>query len=99
MENIPREFEIKRLVLTAPIDTYKGYREWLISLCEKLRIDEVALVDEPTAASLGIKIPFGSKILTIDIGGSTIDMTIIKIEGGEGKSAPIAELLKFRGKT
>ncbi len=98
LENIPREFEIKRLVLTAPIDTYKGYREWLISLCEKLRIDEVALVDEPTAASLGIKIPFGSKILTIDIGGSTIDMTIIKIEGGEGKSAPIAELLKFRGK-
>lgn len=96
-KNIPRKYEIKRLVLTAPIDTYKGYREWLVNLCEKISVDEIALVDEPTAASLGIDIPFGSKIMTIDIGGSTIDMNIVKLEGGEGKSGPIAELLKFRG--
>jgi len=95
--SIPQKYEIKRLVLTAPIDTYKGYREWLVNLCEELPVDEVALVDEPTAASLGIKVPFGSKIMTLDIGGSTIDMNIVKIEGGEGKSGPIAELLKFKG--
>jgi len=95
--NIPQKYEIKRLVLTAPIDTYKGYREWLINLCGDLSVDEIALVDEPTAASLGINVPFGSKIMTLDIGGSTIDMNIVKIEGGEGKSGPIAELLKFRG--
>ena len=96
--NIPQKYEVKRLVLTAPIDTYKGYREWLVNLCGALSVDEIALVDEPTAASLGIDIPFGSKIMTIDIGGSTIDMNIVKIEGGEGKSGPIAELLKFKGK-
>jgi len=96
-ENIPHKYEIKRLVLTAPIDTYKGYREWLVNLCEEISVDEVALVDEPTAASLGINIPFGSKIMTLDIGGSTVDMNIVKIEGGEGKSGPIAELLKFKG--
>ncbi len=95
--SIPEKYKIKRLVLTAPIDTYKGYREWLINLCGTLSVDEIALVDEPTAASLGINIPFGSKIMTLDIGGSTIDMNIVKIEGGEGKSSPIAELLKFRG--
>ena len=95
--NIPPKYEIKRLVLTAPIDTYKGYREWLINVCKKLSVNEVALVDEPTAASLGINVPFGSKIMTLDIGGSTIDMNIVKIEGGEGKSGPIAELLKFKG--
>ena len=95
--NIPHKYEIKRLVLTAPIDTYKGYREWLVNLCEKTSVDEIALVDEPTAASLGINVPFGSKILTLDIGGSTVDMNIVKIEGGEGKSGPIAELLKFKG--
>ena len=94
---IPQKYEIKRLVLTAPIDTYKGYREWLVNLCEEISVDEIALVDEPTAASLGINVPFGSKIMTLDIGGSTIDMNIVKIEGGEGKSAPIAELLKFKG--
>jgi len=96
-ENIPKKYEIKRLVLTAPIDTYKGYREWLVNLCEKVSVEEIALVDEPTAASLGINVPFGSKIMTLDIGGSTVDMNIVKIEGGEGKSVPIAELLKFKG--
>jgi len=95
--NIPHKYKIKRLVLTAPIDTYKGYREWLVNLCEKISVDEIALVDEPTAASLGINVPFGSKIMTLDIGGSTVDMNIVKIEGGEGKSGPIAELLKFQG--
>ena len=95
--NIPQEFEIKRLILTAPIDTYKGYREWLVNLCKEISVDEIALVDEPTAACLGIKVPFGSKIMTLDIGGSTIDMNIVKIDGGEGKSGPIAELLKFKG--
>ena len=94
---IPQKYEIKRLVLTAPIDTYKGYREWLVNLCGEISVDEIALVDEPTAASLGINVPFGSKIMTLDIGGSTIDMNIVKIEGGEGKSGPIAELLKFNG--
>ena len=96
-ENIPKEYQVKRLILSAPIDTYKGYREWLVNLCGELSVDEIALVDEPTAASLGINVPFGSKILTLDIGGSTIDMNIVKIEGGEGKSGPIAELLKFNG--
>ncbi|ABM72817.1 putative DnaK-type molecular chaperone (HSP70 family) [Prochlorococcus marinus str. MIT 9515] len=97
-ENIPNELEIKRLVLTAPIDTYKGYRKWLINLCESLPINEIALVDEPTAAGIGINVPLGSIIMIIDIGGSTIDMSVIKTQGGEGKSAPIAELLKFQGK-
>ncbi len=95
--SIPQKYEVQRLVLTAPIDTYKGYREWLVKLCEEISVDEIALVDEPTAASLGINVPFGSKIMTLDIGGSTIDMNIVKIEGGEGKSSPIAELLKFKG--
>jgi len=95
--SIPQKYEIKRLVLTAPIDTYRGYREWLVNLCQEISVDEIALVDEPTAASLGINVPFGSKIMTLDIGGSTIDMNIVQIEGGEGKSGPIAELLKFKG--
>ncbi len=97
-EYIPEIFVIKRLVLTSPIDTYKGYRRWLINICNNLPIKEIALVDEPTAAAIGIDVPFGSKIMTIDIGGSTIDLNIVRIEGGEGKSAPIAELLKFNGK-
>ena len=89
--NIPHKYKIKRLVLTATIDTYKGYREWLINLCADISVDEIALVDEPTAASLGINVPFGSKVMTLDFGGSPIHMNIVKIEGGEGKAGPIAE--------
>ena len=59
-----------------PGHTYKGYRKWLISLCESLPIDEVALVDEPTAAGIGMNVPLGSIIMIIDIGGSTIDMSV-----------------------
>ena len=60
--NIPQKYKIKRLILSAPIDTYKGYREWLVSLCGGLSVEEIALVDEPTAASLGANVPFGSKL-------------------------------------
>ena len=37
LANIPQKYEINRLVLTAPIDTYKGYREWLVNLCGFIR--------------------------------------------------------------
>ena len=96
--SIPNKFIIKRLVVTAPIDTYKGYRKWLINICNSFSVKEIALVDEPTAAAIGMDVPFGSTIMVLDIGGSTIDLNIVKIEGGEGKSAPIAELLKFNNK-
>ena len=94
-ESIPSEFIVKRLVLTAPIDTYRGYRKWLIDICSSFSVKEIALIDEPTAAAIGMKVPFGSTIMIIDIGGSTIDLNIVRLEGGEGKAAPIAELLKF----
>jgi len=35
---IPLKYEINRLVLTAPIDTYKGYREWLVKLCRDISV-------------------------------------------------------------
>ena len=55
--NIPKKYEIKRLVLTAPIDTYKGYREWLVNLCREVTVDEIALVDEPTLSLIHISEP------------------------------------------
>ncbi len=96
-QRLPSHFLIKRLVLTAPVDTYRAYRTWLIKACSKLPVDEVALVDEPTAAAMGAGIPAGSKLLVVDIGGSTIDLSLVALEGGEGKAEPIAQLLRFNG--
>ena len=97
-KRIPKNLIIKRLVLTAPVETYRPYRSWLINIFKSLKVPEIALVDEPTAAAMGADLPPGSKLLVVDIGGSTIDMSIVALEGGEGRSAPIAELVRFDGK-
>jgi len=94
---IPLQFEIKRLVLTAPIETYKAYRSWLHKACLDLDVQEIALVDEPTAAAIGAGKKGGEKLLVIDIGGSTIDMSMVLLEGGEGHAEPIAQLMRFGG--
>ncbi len=96
-EKVSKKIQIKRLVLTAPVETYRAYRNWLTSVCASLDVKEIALVDEPTAAALGAGLPPGSKLLVADIGGSTIDMSIVALEGGEGKASPIAQLVRFDG--
>ena len=46
---LPPGLQPQRLVLTAPIDSYRGYRQWLLQATASLAVPEVALVDEPTA--------------------------------------------------
>ena len=96
-DHLPKNLVIKRLVLTAPVETYREYRSWLINVCNQLEVNEIALVDEPTAAAMGAGLNSGSKLLVVDIGGSTIDMSLVALEGGEGKAEPVAQLLRFGG--
>jgi len=94
-EALPREVEPKRLILTAPVDTYGGYRRWLQDVTRSLAVPEIALVDEPTAAAIGSGLAPGSKVLVVDFGGGTLDVSLVALEGGEGRSAPVAQLLRF----
>ena len=94
---VSEKVKIKRLVLTAPVDTYREYRTWLINVCNSLEVKEIALVDEPTAAAMGAGLEPGSTLLVLDFGGSTIDMSIVALEGGEGQASPIAQLVRFDG--
>ena len=96
-EKVSQKVNIKRLVLTAPVDTYREYRTWLVNVCHSLEVKEIALVDEPTAAAMGAGIEPGSTLLVLDFGGSTIDMSIVALEGGEGQASPIAQLVRFDG--
>ena len=96
-EKVSQKVNIKRLVLTAPVDTYREYRTWLVNVCNSLEVKEIALVDEPTAAALGAGLEPGSTLLVLDFGGSTIDMSIVALEGGEGQASPIAQLVRFDG--
>ncbi len=98
-DRLPPHLNVKRLVLTAPVETYRSYRTWLQQACSSIEVDELALVDEPTAAALGAGVAPGSTLLVIDIGGSTIDLSLVELQGGEGKAHPVAQLLKFQGKS
>tara|TARA_Y100001968_G_scaffold161319_1_gene147560 strand:+ start:74 stop:1699 length:1626 start_codon:yes stop_codon:yes gene_type:complete len=97
LKQVSTKVNIKRLVLTAPVDTYREYRSWIVKVCSSLKIKEIALVDEPTAAAMGAGLAPGSTLLVLDFGGSTIDMSIVALEGGEGKASPIAQLVRFDG--
>ncbi len=96
-ESVSEKFNIKRLVLTAPVDTYREYRSWIVNVCDSLKVKEIALVDEPTAAAMGAGLEPGSTLLVLDFGGSTIDISIVALEGGEGRASPIAQLVRFDG--
>ncbi|MEB3263747.1 MAG: Hsp70 family protein [Synechococcus sp.] len=96
---LPGEVRPRRLVLTAPVESYRGYRRWLQRLSDSLAVEEVALVDEPTAAAIGCGLPPGSRVLVVDLGGGTIDLSLVALEGGEGRAAPIAQLLRFGGRS
>jgi molecular chaperone DnaK (HSP70) len=95
---LPADLVPERLVLTAPIDTYRGYRAWLTGACRDIKVAELALVDEPTAAAIGAGLPPGSRVLVVDLGGGTIDLSLVALEGGEGRAAPMAQLLRFAGR-
>jgi molecular chaperone DnaK (HSP70) len=97
-QRLPEQLKPQRLVLTAPIDSYRGYRNWLMAATNQLEVPEIALVDEPTAAAIGAGLPAGSRVLVIDLGGGTTDLSLVALEGGEGKAAPIAQLLRFGGR-
>ena len=97
-QRLPTSVSVKRLVLTAPVDQALGYRRWLLQACTSLPVEEVALVDEPTAAAMGAGLPAGSKLLVVDLGGGTLDLSLVALEGGEGRAAPLAQLLRFRGR-
>ena len=95
---LPSGIQPERLVLTAPIDSYRAYRQWLAEVCQELAVAEVALVDEPTAAAIGAGLAPGSTALVLDMGGGTVDLALVKLQGGEGRAAPIAQLLRFGGR-
>ena len=96
-QQLPEYLEVQRLVITAPIEHYRHYKSWLQNACGILPVAEIALIDEPTAAALGAGLPCGAKLLVVDLGGSTLDLALVHLEGGEGRPAPIAQLMRFRG--
>jgi molecular chaperone DnaK (HSP70) len=75
--------EIQSLVLTVPVDSFEVYRLWLTDICRSLDIEQIRLLDEPTAAALGYGLEEDNLILVIDFGGGTIDLSLIQLEANQ----------------
>ena len=71
--------DLNSLVFTVPVDSFEAYRIWLSEVCQPLSIEQVQLIDEPTAAALGYQLsPEQRTVLVIDFGGGTLDLSLIQ---------------------
>lgn len=68
------------LVLTVPVDSFEIYRLWLTDICRSLEIEQIRIIDEPTAAALGYGLTDQKTLLVIDIGGGTADLSLVELE-------------------
>jgi molecular chaperone DnaK (HSP70) len=83
------------LVLTVPVDSFENYRTWLNKVCQNWSVDEIRLLDEPTAAALGYGVENEGLLLVIDFGGGTIDLSLVKLNNSVNNSAPQGFILKW----
>ena len=89
------------LVFTVPVDSFEIYRLWLTQLCKSLQIEQVRMLDEPTAAALGYglehqELANRGTLLVIDFGGGTLDLSLVKLESSaQASPKPVGFLLKW----
>jgi molecular chaperone DnaK (HSP70) len=90
------ESDVDSLVFTVPVDSFEAYRHWLTQVCYSLNINEVRLLDEPTAAALGYGLTHQGTLLVVDFGGGTLDLSVVRLEGGrQAQTKPVGFLLKW----
>jgi molecular chaperone DnaK (HSP70) len=84
------------LILTVPVDSFEAYRHWLSGVCQSLPVEQVRILDEPTAAALGYGIADGQTLLVVDFGGGTLDLSLVRLnqEAQAGKK-PLGFILKW----
>ena len=92
---------VDSLVLTVPVDSFEAYRGWLGQVCDRLGVERVQMIDEPTAAALGYGMADQDLLLVVDFGGGTLDLSLVKLETPrpETASRPLGFILKWGDKS
>jgi molecular chaperone DnaK (HSP70) len=99
-ELAPMQGGVESLVLTVPVDSFEAYRYWLGKVCQALPVEQVRMLDEPTAAALGYGMADQEIILVIDFGGGTLDLSLVQLDKSvKLASKPVGFLLKFGNKS
>jgi molecular chaperone DnaK (HSP70) len=96
----PLQGGLDSLVLTVPVDSFEAYRHWLGKVCQALPVEQVRMLDEPTAAALGYGLADQEILLVIDFGGGTLDLSLVRLDQGvKATTKPLGFLLKWGNKS
>lgn len=85
---------VDSLVFTVPVDSFEAYRNWLGKVSQSLQVEQVRMLDEPTAAALGYGLADRENLLVIDFGGGTLDLSLVRLDISANKK-PLGFLLKW----
>ncbi len=86
------------LVLTVPVDSFEAYRNWLGEVGKSLPVEQIRMIDEPTAAALGYGLADKQILLVIDFGGGTLDLSVVQLDSTTAKK-PMGFILKWGQKS
>lgn len=75
-----QNYTIDALVLTTPVDAFESYRQWLTDRGQKWHVEQIRLLDEPTAAAIGYGVAASELVLVVDFGGGTLDLALVQLQ-------------------
>ncbi|MGB3494850.1 MAG: Hsp70 family protein [Elainellaceae cyanobacterium] len=89
--------QIESLTFTVPVDSFEAYRHWLGQVSQSLQVEQVRMLDEPTAAALGYGLGDRDTVLVIDFGGGTLDLSLVQLTVSQSpsKAKPLGFILKW----
>lgn len=70
------------LGISVPVDAYEPYQNWLTAVCELYPFSSIHLIDEASAAAIGVgvqRLP-DQLLCLIDFGAGTLDVSIVKFD-------------------
>ncbi|MEG4575963.1 Hsp70 family protein [Microcoleus sp. N3A4] len=85
---------VDSLIFTVPVDSFEAYRHWLGKVSQSLQVEQVRMLDEPTAAALGYGLADREILLVIDFGGGTLDLSLVRLDASSDKK-PLGFILKW----
>ena len=84
--SLRQEAALQSLVLTVPVDSFESYRHWLTRICQSLAVEQIKILDEPTAAALGYQVKKQESLLVVDFGGGTVDLSLVQLSSQNPES-------------
>lgn len=91
---LPTE-ELDSVVVTVPVDSFEAYRLWLTQVCQTFPVQQLQLLDEPTAAALGYGDGDAEVLLVVDFGGGTVDLSLVQLNQKVKGSRPTGFIVKW----